>query len=284
MTTNTADELRAKVALLKARIQLSHDRLNKATGDTFTPPEGVRSAAARGLELRAKWKRGGITNSEASAQGIGSGVQRATNLKNGDAISLMTIRRMRAFFSRHEKNYAPDKKMPDGGPTAGTIAWLLWGGNAGRDWADSVLSRVEKMGPTPSAVHAPTTETRKGDAKAPPEDRVHGSDKNPKGSASSAGGDIEVTEAIVAALNTKVESNNEKAREDWQKATLGMLKAVYRRGAGAYSTSHRPGVSRGAWAMARVNAYLRLLRSGRPENAAYVSDNDLLPSGHPKAK
>ena len=284
MNMKTAEELRAQVALLKARIELSHDRLKKATGDTFTPPEGVRSAAARGLELRAKWKRGGITNSEASSQGIGSGVQRATNLKNGDAISLMTIKRMRAFFSRHEKNYAPDKKMPDGGPTAGTIAWLLWGGNAGRDWANSVLSRVEKMGPTPGAVHSPTTETRKGDAKAPEEDRVHGSDKNPKGSASSAQGGVEVTDAIEAALNSKVESNNEKSREDWQKATLGMLKAVYRRGAGAYSTSHRPGVSRGAWAMARVNAYLRLLRSGRPENSAYVSDNDLLPSGHPKAK
>ena len=284
MNMKTAEELRAQVALLKARIELSHDRLKKATGDTFTPPEGVRSAAARGLELRAKWKRGGITNSEASSQGIGSGVQRATNLKNGDAISLMTIKRMRAFFSRHEKNYAPDKKMPDGGPTAGTIAWLLWGGNAGRDWANSVLSRVEKMGPTPGAVHSPTTETRKGDAKAPEKDRVHGSDKNPKGSASSAQGGVEVTDAIEAALNAKVESNNEKSREDWQKATLGMLKAVYRRGAGAYSTSHRPGVSRGAWAMARVNAYLRLLRSGRPENSAYVSDNDLLPSGHPKAK
>lgn len=166
MTINTAEELLAKVASLKARIAFSHERITKATGDSFTPPEGVRSAAARGLELRAKWKRGGITNAEASSQGIGSGVQRATNLKNGDAISLMTIKRMRAFFSRHQKNNAPDKKMPDGGPTAGTIAWLLWGGNAGRDWADSVLSRVEKMnggdssapaasGPTPLAVHVP---------------------------------------------------------------------------------------------------------------------------------
>jgi HK97 family phage prohead protease len=35
--------------------------------------------------------------------------------------------------------------------------------------------------------------------------------------------------------------------------------------------------------MARVNAYLYLLRNGRPENPAYVTDNDLLPSGHPKS-
>lgn len=35
--------------------------------------------------------------------------------------------------------------------------------------------------------------------------------------------------------------------------------------------------------MARVNAYLYLLRNGRPKNAAYVTDNDLLPEGHPKS-
>jgi HK97 family phage prohead protease len=35
--------------------------------------------------------------------------------------------------------------------------------------------------------------------------------------------------------------------------------------------------------MARVNAFLYLLRNGRPENAAYTTDNDLLPEGHPKS-
>lgn len=134
------DDLRRRVALLKARIAVA---LLKGE-DTFTPPDGVQTAAARGLELRAKWKRGGLSNGEASAQGIGSGVQRAVNLKNGDAISLSTVKRMHAFFSRHAKNYRPDENEPDGGPTAGTIAWLLWGGNAGKAWADRIVSRVEK--------------------------------------------------------------------------------------------------------------------------------------------
>ena len=34
------------------------------------------------------------------------------------------------------------------------------------------------------------------------------------------------------------------------------LKKVYRRGAGAFSQSHRPGQTRGSWAMARVNSVL----------------------------
>lgn len=116
----------------------------KADSSGFKPPANVRSAARRGLELREKWGRGGIDNSEASAEGIGSGVQRATNLKNGDNISLATVKRMKAFFSRHQKNYRPDDKESDGGPTAGTIAWLLWGGNAGKTWAESIVSSEEK--------------------------------------------------------------------------------------------------------------------------------------------
>jgi hypothetical protein len=69
----------------------------------------------------------------------------------------------------------------------------------------------------------------------------------------------------------------------WAKTTLGQLKAVYRRGAGAYSTSHRPGVTRAQWAMARVNAYLYLLKNGKPKDKKYVTDNDLLPKEHPRS-
>jgi hypothetical protein len=35
--------------------------------------------------------------------------------------------------------------------------------------------------------------------------------------------------------------------------------------------------------MARVNAFLKLVKSGSPTNSKYVQDNDLLPSGHAKS-
>ena len=112
--------------------------------ESYVPPKAVQAAAAKGLELRRTWERGGLDVSEASEEGVGSGVQRATNLKNSDNISLDTIKRMRNFFSRHQANYRPDKKIPDGGPTAGTIAWLLWGGDPGKDWVSSILADQEK--------------------------------------------------------------------------------------------------------------------------------------------
>lgn len=118
---------------------------------------------------------------------------------------------------------------------------------------------------------------------APKKDRVHGSDKNPKGSASSGKSKaITFSDKIETSLKNKVAEHNEKADKS-RRATLGMLKAVYRRGAGAFSTSHRPGMTRDQWAMGRVNAFLKLLRSGKPANPAYTTDNDLLPSGHPKS-
>lgn len=61
------------------------------------------------------------------------------------------------------------------------------------------------------------------------------------------------------------------------------MKAVYRRGAGAYSVSHRPGMTRNQWAMGRVNAFLRLLKSGKPSKSSYTTDNDLLPASHPRS-
>jgi len=124
-------------------------------------------------------------------------------------------------------------------------------------------------------------------APAPAKDQIQGSDTNKEGSASGAGGDVDFTPAVEAGLRNKVTEHNDKMAEDnkpdYTRTTLGQLKAVYRRGSGAYSTSHRPGITRAAWSMARVNAFLYLLRNGRPENPAYVGDNDLLPEGHPRS-
>jgi len=57
--------------------------------------------------------------------------------------------------------------------------------------------------------------------------------------------------------------------------TLNDLKAVYRRGSGAYSTSHRPNITRAAWSYARVNKFLEKA-SGNKVKKAYVQDDDLL--------
>jgi len=120
-----------------------------------------------------------------------------------------------------------------------------------------------------------------GSKPAPKKDQIKGSDKNKKGSAAT-GKDIKFTDSIIKALEKKVADHNEKA-PNGRKVTLAKLKAVYRRGAGAFSSSHRPDQNRNSWAMARVNAFLKLVKSGKPNNPKYVQDNDLLPKMHPRS-
>jgi hypothetical protein len=116
---------------------------------------------------------------------------------------------------------------------------------------------------------------------APKKDQVKGSDKNKKGSASGSK-KITFDAKTETALKNKVEEHNKKTPKG-RRATLSMLKAVYRRGAGAYSVSHRPGMTRNQWSMGRVNAFLRLLKAGKPSRSAYTQDNDLLPASHPRS-
>ena len=109
----------------------------RGDAESFSPPSSVRAAARRGLELRKKHGKGGLTTQEAGKQGIGSGVARAGDLAGGGGISFATIKRMAAFFSRHEKNKS------GGENDAGYIAWQLWGGDAGRSWAVRIIKMVE---------------------------------------------------------------------------------------------------------------------------------------------
>jgi len=116
---------------------------------------------------------------------------------------------------------------------------------------------------------------------APKKDQKKGSKRNKPDSAKDDKSSITFSAKTIEKLKNKVSEHNKKGKGS--KATLGMLKAVYRRGAGAYSTSHAPKMSRDGWAMARVNAFLTLLRTGRPSNSGYKQDNDLLPKGHPRS-
>ena len=117
---------------------------------------------------------------------------------------------------------------------------------------------------------------------APPKDRIKGSKKNPQGSASGSRGSIKISEKTEKALVNLRNKHNDKYKAPSKRVDLGMLKAVYRRGSGAYSVSHRPNVkSREQWALARVKAFLKLVGTGERKKA-YNTDLDLLPKGHPQ--
>ena len=116
---------------------------------------------------------------------------------------------------------------------------------------------------------------------APKKDRIKGSATNPKGSASGARGGIKISDQAVKALENMRDKHNDRYKAKSKKVDLGMLKSVFRRGAGAFSVSHRPGMNRQQWGLARVKAFLKLVGTGERKKA-YTTDLDLLPKGHPQ--
>jgi hypothetical protein len=92
-------------------------------------PSGVKNNAKRGLELNEK------VNNKCATQ---VGKVRAQQLAQGKAISVETIKRMYSYLSRAEEYY-------DEGDTkaCGTISYLLWGGKAGKRWAESKLKELD---------------------------------------------------------------------------------------------------------------------------------------------
>ena len=105
-----------------------------------------------------------------------------------------------------------------------------------------------------------------------------------KGDASTSRG-AKVSKADEATLKKKSDDFNERYKEKLgYGVNVGMLKTVFQRGLGAFNVSRSPRVrSASQWAFARVNAFLYLVKNGRPQNAKYKGDNDLLPKGHPKS-
>ena len=102
---------------------------------TYTPNQDMADNAERALEWRKEYSRGGTE----------VGVARAVQLKNKQPISLETVMRMVSYFARHEVDKdAPGFNQGEPGfPSAGRIAWDLWGGDAGMGWANNIAEEAD---------------------------------------------------------------------------------------------------------------------------------------------
>ena len=112
-------------------------KLEKALSDIDTKPtNSMAEEAARGLQWRKKYNRGGTT----------VGVARANQLMNKENLSVDTVLRMYSFFSRHEvdKQGQGFSQGEKGYPSAGRIAWALWGGDAGFSWSTKVRNQIQR--------------------------------------------------------------------------------------------------------------------------------------------
>lgn len=204
-------------------------------------PSYIQSNARRGLDLL-----------EFAGDGLTDKTKReARSMANGQVSDNKAVR-MAAWFARHISDLdSPNADAYLRGdrdrPTAGQVAWLLWGGDLGKSnrlramkWAERQSNDDEKQ----------------------------------------------VSNAVETGLRRKAEEHNEKVgNAKTKRTTLRTLIAVFERGIGAYETnpqSVRPTVtSAEQWAYARVNSFLYALRNGKFRSGKH--DTDLLPKGHPQS-
>jgi HK97 family phage prohead protease len=104
--------------------------------DGYAPTAEMKNEANRGLLWRREYNRGGTQ----------VGVSRARDIVNGRRLPFDTVQRMASYFARHEvdKQGQGFNTGEDGYPSAGRIAWALWGGDAGKRWADNIVANTER--------------------------------------------------------------------------------------------------------------------------------------------
>ena len=124
--------------------QLEED--NRSINDIdLTPTKGMIEEAEKALEWRKEFDRGG------TAVGVGT-----ANSIIKKTLSVDRVKRIFSYLSRHEvdkkgKGFKPGE---DGFPSAGRIAWGLWGGDAGFTWSENKVKKI-KMEETKEMENAP---------------------------------------------------------------------------------------------------------------------------------
>ena len=101
----------------------------------FQPSQAMAEEAERGLAWREEFNRGGTE----------VGVARARDISNRRTLSPDTVQRMVSYFARHEVDKEGEGFSPgeEGYPSAGRIAWALWGGDPGQSWANKIQKQIE---------------------------------------------------------------------------------------------------------------------------------------------
>jgi hypothetical protein len=102
---------------------------------TFKPNQKMAANAKRGLKLRERFNRGGAE----------VGVRRAQQLAAQSDLDETDVKSMHSYFARHavDKDGKSHQWDSDTDPSAGFVAWLLWGGDAGKAWADRHARKLD---------------------------------------------------------------------------------------------------------------------------------------------
>jgi len=134
----TRREALAQLAALNiAEAERAAAAVEEERQEGYAPTDGMVAEARRGLEWRQAFGRGGTQ----------VGVARARDIVNRRRLSRTTVVRMASYFARHaiDKRAQGFRPGEPGYPSAGRIAWALWGGDAGQTFARSIIASSRSL-------------------------------------------------------------------------------------------------------------------------------------------
>ena len=249
-----------------------------------TPPKKVRDEAMKGIILSHR-------HNYTSASGIG--LVRAMQLVVKPKIWDRSVQRMSSYFERHIRDQESANFGNDTNPSRGYMAWLNWGGDSGKAWADNIMNkhsvsnpRKNKSARDESGLFIPakylkgfTGKKREARIKEIGDRREEYADALEK-----YGDEDDFPRSVMKKLyrpfktdkgvKSKRSSYTEAARERGftgslankakvasayygGKIPVSILKEVKRKGMAAWASGgHRPGQTSHSWGEARVNSFL----------------------------
>ena len=102
---------------------------------SLKPTAGMAAAARRGLKLHEEGKCGDGLKPET--------VARANRLARREEMNEDWVREMRAWFARHDEASKSPGWDKAGEEKPGYVAWLLWGGDAAKNWSARKVKELE---------------------------------------------------------------------------------------------------------------------------------------------
>jgi hypothetical protein len=110
---------------------------------THTPPQEVQDTAKKGLELAQKT---GLVSS-AHIRQIGQA------LANGEPHTKERLRHLLSYQRVHSQDATVRGWGSEENPSPAWISWLLYGGEAGRKWANKHVGKIDMTGPPEGYQH-----------------------------------------------------------------------------------------------------------------------------------
>lgn len=186
-------------------------------------PAAAKANAKKAIDWKEKYGRDEVKG------GTAVGWARAHQLASGENLSADTVGRM-SSFNRHRKNSKISPEFKDEPwKDNGYIAWLIWGGDEGVNWAMDKMKQIKNEGKSHiKRVKLFEEFLLEKEEKSTSREKLEN-----------------------AAVNKGLDKKSKESG-----VPIGILRAVMRRGMGAWNSSHYEGMSQEAWGYARVNAFL----------------------------